>query len=257
MKSVHSFLFLVLLAAFNAAAQETSYVTYDRSTDTISMKEATVSLEALLRDISVRSGVEIRLDPQEEREVMTGFHEETVTVALERLARQYHLNRIAGYAKDASGESQLVSFSILREGDMSAAGLPPLVDPQFEALAQLRRASERGDSHTGKRAWQRWQARFSQLPPQVRAQLQERAEEKLERDVERMEASRKRQEEGERKRAEKLAHRSRNLEQLEANDPERYELRMQRRAELEAKAKDEAERRREANLSAYSADHVE
>lgn len=222
-------------------------IDYDRQADQISLKEAEVSLAALLRKISVLSGVEIKLDPSLERQVIAGFEKKSVEQALLSIAKENRLNYLMGHLKDESGKNELAAFYILKQGEMSAAGLPPLVDPGFEALSQLRDKSEHGESHTLTRAYRRWESRFANLPPAVRNRMQENAEENIRRKQENDARSAQKRAESEARRAEKQAIRDARMEELKASDPQRYELKMQRQAELEQKALAEAERRRAQN----------
>lgn len=222
-------------------------IDYDRQADQISFKEAEVSLAALLRKISVLSGVEVKLDPSLERQVIAGFEKKSVEQALLTIAKDNRLNYMMGHMKDDSGNNELVAFFVLKQGEMSAAGLPPLVDPGFEALSQLRDKSKHGETHAITRAYRRWESRFANLPPAVRSRLQENAEKNIKRRQEKDARSAQRRAESEARRAEKQAKRDAKMEELKVADPQRYELKVQRQAELEQKALAEAERRKAEN----------
>src|SRR5690554_372678 len=223
---------------------------YDRQADELTLKEAEVSLGALLRKISALSGVEIKLDPSLEKKITTGFEKKTVEQALLSIAKTNRLNYVMGHMKNDSGNNDLVAFYILKQGEMSAAGLLPLVDPDFEALSQLGKESKYGESHTITRAYRRWENRFATLPPEIRQRLQQKAEETIKKRQEKDSLSAQKRAKSEARRAEKQAQRDRRLEKLKENDPQRYELKMQRRAELEEQAREEAARRRRENNAA-------
>src|SRR5690554_183171 len=223
---------------------------YDRQADELTLKEAEVSLGALLRKISTLGGVEIKLDPSLEQSITAGFEKKTVEQVLLSIAKTNRLNYVMGHMKNDSGNNDLVAFYILKQGEMSAAGLLPLVDPDFEVLSQLDKKAQYGESHASTHAYRRWENRFATLPPEIRQRLQQKAEENIKKRQEKDALSAQKRAKSEARRAEKQAQRDRRLEKLKENDPQRYELKMQRRAELEEQAREEAARRRRESNAA-------
>jgi hypothetical protein len=117
-------------------------VRFDADSHTLSIAPAKAMLSEVLREISRQSGVEMRLDPAEDREIDVAMKQQPLDDALRGLARQNRLNFVMGHVRDSNGQQQLVSFAVLREGEMSAADIPPLdisSAPKQPGMGELRK----------------------------------------------------------------------------------------------------------------------
>lgn len=117
---------LSLVAAMAGHADQSVPVRFDADSHTLSIAPAKAMLSEVLREISRQSGVEIRLDPAEDRQIDVALKNQPLDDALRSLARQNRLNFVMGHMRESNGQQRLVSFAVLREGEMSAADIPPL-----------------------------------------------------------------------------------------------------------------------------------
>jgi len=133
---------LSLVAAMAGHADQSVSVRFDADSHTLSIAPAKAMLSEVLREISRQSGVEMRLDPAEDREIDVAMKQQPLDDALRGLARQNRLNFVMGHVRDSNGQQQLVSFAVLREGEMSAADIPPLdisSAPKQPGMGELRK----------------------------------------------------------------------------------------------------------------------
>lgn len=140
--------FRVLLASLSLATTMATHaespvpVRFDDTAHTLAIAPAQAMLSEVLREISRQSGVEIRLDPKEDRRIDVALKEQPVDEALRSLARQHQLNFVMGHVRESNGQQRLESFAILREGEMSAADIPPLdisTAPKQPSMGELRK----------------------------------------------------------------------------------------------------------------------
>lgn len=133
---------LSLVASMAAHAEPSIPVRFDERSQTLSISPTQAMLSQLLREISRQSGVEIRLDPKEDRQVDIALKQQPVDEALLSLARQNQLNFVMGHVRESDGRQRLVSFAVLREGGMSAENIPPLDisnEPKPPTMGELRK----------------------------------------------------------------------------------------------------------------------
>lgn len=133
---------LPLLTAMTSHAEPSVPVRFNDTARTLAIAPTRALLSEVLREISRQSGVEIRLDPAEDRQIDVSLKDQPLDEALRSLARQNRLNFVMGHVRDSNGQQQLVSFAVLREGEMSAADIPPLDTapaPKRPGMGELRK----------------------------------------------------------------------------------------------------------------------
>jgi hypothetical protein len=217
-------------------------VFYDAATDHLSLNVKDASLLEVLAKISILSGVEILVSPGVEQRITLTLQDRGLEDGLKQIVQVFKLNHAAFYhkgtAKDGSEKITLVGMQIIGK-DKNTSNLKPVVALEHEAMVRtLSQRSKTKDTAKGKLpsmmdyAQQRWQARLSAMSEEQRRKLEADAQKRAEKAEAEKKQREERRAEREKRNEEREAERQAQEELLKATDPERYELRQQRREEI-------------------------
>ncbi len=219
---------------------ESPHVSYDKSTDTISIVATDASYKAIMARIATLSGVEILMDPKAEHNITIEVSDLPLETALKQLSRQTSFVLIHDIPETDVNESQeksvqpvLVRMRILPEGEFTTDAIYPVLAPGGEAFIREknRYLAPAQQVDIFNHAQRRWEARLKAMSPEKREKLLDIAQEKREQMAQnRAEQAQRKKELAEKREAYKK-RRDARLEELKLMDPERYELRMKRRME--------------------------
>jgi len=219
---------------------ESPHVSYDKSTDTISVMATDASYKAIMARIATLSGVEILMDPKAEHNITIEVNDLPLETALKQLSRQTSFVLIHDIPETDVNESQeksvqpvLVRMRILPEGEFTTDAIYPVLAPGGEAFIREknRYSAPAQQVDIFNHAQRRWEARLKAMSPEKREKLLDIAQEKREQMAQnRAEQAQRKKELAEKREAYKK-RRDARLEELKLMDPERYELRMKRRME--------------------------
>lgn len=219
---------------------ESPHVSYDKSTDTISIVATDASYKAIMARIATLSGVEILMDPKAEHNITIEVSDLPLETALKQLSRQTSFVLIHDIPETDVNESQeksvqpvLVRMRILPEGEFTTDAIYPVLAPGGEAFIREknRYSAPAQQVDIFNHAQRRWEARLKAMSPEKREKLLDIAQEKREQMAQnRAEQAQRKKELAEKREAYKK-RRDARLEELKLMDPERYELRMKRRME--------------------------
>ncbi|MCF6255954.1 MAG: hypothetical protein L3J98_06940 [Gammaproteobacteria bacterium] len=219
---------------------ESPHISYDKTTDTISVAANEASYKAIMARIATLSGVEILMDPKAEHNITIDVSDLPLEKALKQLSRQTSFVLIHDIPETDVSKSRekpvqpiLVRMRILPEGEFTTDALYPILAPAGEAFIREknRYSAPAQQVDIFNHAQKRWEARLKAMSSEKREKLLEIAQEK------RKQMAQNRAEQEQRKKAlaeKREAYKKRRdvrLEELKLTDPERYELRMKRRAE--------------------------
>lgn len=219
---------------------ESPHVSYDKTTDTISIVATDASYKAIMARIATLSGIEILMDPKAEHNITIDVSDLPLEAALKQLSRQTSFVLIHDIPEtdvneplEKSAQPVLIRMRILPEGEFTTDALYPVLAPGGEAFIREknRYSAPAQQVDIFNHAQKRWEARLKAMSPEKREKLLEIAQEKREQMAQsRVEQEQRKKEFAERREAHKK-RRDARLEELKLTDPERYELRMKRRAE--------------------------
>jgi len=224
------------------------HVFYDKSSDKISIAANNASYKEIVARIATLSGIEILMDPKAEHNVTIDVSDLPLETALKQLSRRTSFVLIHDIPKMDDGKSQenhaqpmLVRMRVLPEGEFSTNALYPVLAPAGEAfIREKNRYSVPAQQvEIFNYAQKRWEARLKGMPPEKREKLLEIAQKEREQMVLRRVKQEQRKKELAEKREAHKKRREARLEELKLTDPERYELRMKRRAERQQRANSE------------------
>lgn len=216
-------------------------VTYNKSTDTISINAQNTSYKEILADIATLSGIEIQMHPKAEHSLSITLSDLPLETALKELSHEisyaffYDKKTVLNPKESANGSVEfiLTGMHVLPKGEFSNDMLRPILAPSGEAFIREKNrhsaSSQRAEMFN--HAQQRWEARLQKMPPETREKLLTKAQAKREKIEQRHEKRTLRKEKSEERRKARKEQREEELEALKINDPERYELKMQRREE--------------------------
>lgn len=222
---------LVLTEAHSANGLPSQALKYDPNSDELSVTVEQGSLKAVLSRIAILSGIEVLMDPRVEQQISVAIEKQPLESGLKQLVRG--MNSVFRYdnAETENSKPLLVGLNLLPRSDADESMLQPVLDIEGEAM--LRTMTQRSQATENKLVVQRWEQRLEQLPADYREHIVNVAQEQRRKLEERREFRKLRQQQSELKRLEVLAERDRVDEFLRLEDPERYELRLQRIKEIE------------------------
>ncbi len=216
------------------------HISYDKSSDKISIAANDASFKEILARIATLSGIEILMDPQAEHNVTIDVSDLPLETALKQLSHRTSFVFVhdlpeteAGKLQEEPVQPMLIRMRILPEGEFNMTALYPVLAPAGEAFIREKNRGSVSAQQVGifNHAQKRWEARLKTMSPEKREKLLEIAHEKREQ----MHQRRAKQEQRNKELAERReAHKNRRdarLEELKSTNPERYERRMNRRAE--------------------------
>lgn len=232
---------LPLLTAMTSHAEPSVQVRFNDTARTLAIAPTQAMLSEVLREISRQSGVEIRLDPAEDRQVNVDLKDQSLDEALRSLARQNRLNFVMGHVRDSNGQQQLVSFAVLREGAMSAADIPPLDTtpaPKRPGMGELRK--QKLEAAAAAKKDERKEKKERKAVDEERKQTRQAAREQREAEKAALERSRKpayraNKDDG----ATRKARHEEEMARLKQQDPEKWAKRQARIEEQRSQRKDE------------------
>ncbi|MCF6339106.1 MAG: hypothetical protein L3J84_14375, partial [Gammaproteobacteria bacterium] len=168
---------------------ESPHITYDKSTDTVSIVAIDASYKAIMARIATLSGVEILMDPKAEHNITIDVSELPLEAALKQLSRQTSFVLIHDIPEMVMSKSQkkpaqpiLVRMRILPEGEFTTDALFPVLAPAGEAFIREknRYSAPAQEVEIFNHAQKRWEARLKAMSPEKREKLLDIAQEKRE-----------------------------------------------------------------------------
>ncbi len=219
---------------------ESPHISYDKSTDTISITATDASYKAIMARIATLSGVEILMDPKAEHNITIDVNDLSLEAALKQLSRQTSfvlihdiLETDVNESLEKSAQPVLIRMRILPEGEFTTDALYPILAPEGEAFIREknRYSAPAQQVDIFNHAQRRWEARLKAMSPEKREKLLDIAQEKREQLAQNRAEQEQRKKELAEKREAYKKRRDAQFEELKLTDPERYELRMKRRAE--------------------------
>jgi len=225
------------------------HVFYDKSSDTISIVANNASYKEIVARIATLSGIEVLMDPKAEHNVTIDVSDMPLETALKQLSRRTSFVLIHNIPEMSDSKSQetsvqppmLVRIHVLPEGEFSTNALYPVLAPAGEAFIREknRYSAPAQQVEIFNHAQKRWEARLKDMPPEKREKLLEIAQKEREQVALRRAKQEQRKKELAEKREAHKKRRDARLEELKLTDPERYELRMKRRAERQQRVNSE------------------
>jgi len=227
---------------------EPARVSYDKSSDKISIHANDASYKDTVARIATLTGVEILMDPKAEHNVTIDVSDLPLETALKQLSRRtsfvlvHDSPEIDGEQSSAeSTEPVLIRMRILPKGEFNASTAYPVLAPMGEAFIREKdRYSAPAQSvEIFNHAQRRWEARLKAMPAEKREKLVEAAQEKRERVAQNRTEREQRKKAHAEKRTVHKKRREARLEELRLSNPERYALRMKQREERQPRVEDE------------------
>jgi len=232
-------LLILLPLAGVVAAEEGVKVDYNPKTDVISITASKQLLSDILKVVAMKSGADIRMDPAADKNVSLKVIGQKLDVALESIGRQKNLNYGLIFHGNADESRErpgaLVSMRIYAPGSYDDSALKSLVSP-VQAIKKwgTGESSESGAApmESGANvARERWMNRLDMMSPEERDKVEKTQKRLAEKSADRAERRQERLEEKRANREAKRLEHEAELEALRLENPEAYELRMQRKAE--------------------------
>jgi len=222
---------------------------YDKNTDLLTVDVREIPLKVLLGKIAILSGVEIEMDSSVDQPISIAMEDRRLEDGLGQIARVLGLNHAMIYQKEEgaeeSAETTLIYMKIVPKVASGKSNLVPVIALEHEAFIRSKPTPEHRREESPPTptmfdyARQRWEARMENLPEEERERLEEKTQEQLDRLERKKQKKVEQRAEHEKKRAEREAKRQAKDEELKATNPERYELKMQRREEIRQKVTEE------------------
>ena len=222
-------------------------ISYDQAADLLSVQTEGVSLKLVLAKITLLSGVAFLIDPAVEQPVTITLVDRPLEKGLIRMVQTLDLGYAMVYQKKegqaASAEPLLTSMKIVPKGMENNPNLElvPNLNMGGEALLRnqyQRQLSQRSPGDESSRldyAEARWQARLKNMPEEQRKKLEDLLKRRQERQAARKERPKAIRAEHQAREEARRAEQQADDELLKETNPERYELRMQRREERKRK----------------------
>jgi hypothetical protein len=224
-------------------AADKPVVKYFAETDLLSIEADNHSLDMVLGQIALQTGMDISMSPLAERSISLSIQALPLEAALKKLVKVSHASHMLIYGQSAGMKLTPIGMKIFSQGSFANNELKPVVPVELEAITQVKRERrlqttavdiERPAGDIRDLAQQRWQERLSQMSDEKR----EKVELKMQQQTERQSAKEQKRAEKEEQRAKKKAllvdKRKAKEERLRAQNPAQYEQReQQRKANLE------------------------
>lgn len=222
--------FIALSMASVVQADETTpstMVSYDKTTDQLSVTAQAVSLKLVLGKIALKSGIEVLFDDEADEPLTINIQ----SVPLENGVKQIlkGRNHALRYDRNDKGKLLLIGAMILPAGGQDQERAKPLVAMDDEAYHRAKSQLSLTQVEKLDAVNERWQARLSELPPERLQKIEERTAERLLNEAKQKERRIKRREENKQERAklekERLERREARLQHLNPDERAAYEQR--------------------------------
>jgi hypothetical protein len=177
-------------------------VSYDKANDHLHVSVEAVPLKFVLGRIAQQSGIEVMFDDMADGPVTIDIKSSTLADGLKRILKgQNHMLR---YSRDEQEKLLLIGVMVLPAGEQDTGRARPLVAIDDEAFYRARSQLSVEQAQQMDMSIERWQARMSEMPPDVRQRMEKstaaRLQQQLENDRWRAERRKKQlQKESERK----------------------------------------------------------
>lgn len=226
-------------AAAVAATQDSapaSIISYDKASDHLHVSVAAVPLKRVLGRIAQQSGIEVMFDDMADAPVSIDVQSDSLEAGIKRLlkGRNYMLR----YSRDEQAKLLLIGVMVLPVGEQDTGRARRLVAMDDEAFYRARSQMSIEQVQQMDRSVERWQARMSEMPPEVRQRLEKKTASRLQRQLQ----SQQRHAEGLKKDRQQLA-------EMEEKRKQQRELALKKlgpeqRAAFEKDSKEASERMR-------------
>lgn len=231
---------LGLMSASSAAPKPTPSFEYNAARDTLNVNVNDTTLSRLLRQISLKSGLEILFDMEAERNISIHIKDQPMERALKRILRDTNYVMIFGKKR------LLVAVKVLPKGKQDSDSLKSVASLKSIGLVRAQdnhRTKKKGNHELSTYREQRWQSAMANLTPELKTKIEKFSKEHEDR-LNKMDKLRKQSSD---RRKQQQAKRNKIRMEREAlfrsGNPEEFD---RKRAEAKANIAAEIERRKAA-----------
>ncbi|SEA59807.1 hypothetical protein SAMN05660420_02550 [Desulfuromusa kysingii] len=237
---------LLLLFFVSPALSEVAdnlQVKYFAETDLLSIEADNHSLDLILGQIALQTGMDISMSPLAERNVSLSVPAMPLKNALKKLTKDSHASYMLIYGHSADMKLVPIGMKIFPQGSFAQNDLKPVVPVELEAMTQTKMAlslqpeqdlSREDSDDIRNLVQQRWQERLEQMPEEKREMIELRVLQQAERQREKRQKRAEKEEQLAQQKALLDRKRKAKEEQLRAHNPIQYEQKkQQQKAKLE------------------------
>jgi len=163
--------------AANVANNAVATVSYDKTSDQLSVVANSASLRQVLARIARQSGIEVLFDDMAEETISADIQSEALESGLKRLLNGR--NYLMRYSRDEQQKLLLIGVMVLPVGEQDSGRARRLVGLDTEAYDRARSQLSLEQAQRIDVSNERWQARLSELPPESRDKLEKVVEQRL------------------------------------------------------------------------------
>lgn len=230
MKSVKFGLFLLrlltilVLAMTTAQASATAttaegagpaaIVSYDKASDHLRVSVEAVPLKRVLGRTAQQSGIEVMFDDMADEPITVDIEASSLAEGLKKIlkGRNYMLR----YSRDEKQNLMLIGVMVLPVGEQDTGRAKRVVAMDDEAFYRARSQLSIEQAQAIDMSLERWQARLSEMPPQLRQQLEKETAERMQQQLV-----------NDRLRAERIKKHRQTVAKLKENRQKKRELALQ------------------------------
>lgn len=219
-------------------------VNYDKQTDHLSVVAEAASLKSVLGRIAKLSSIEVLFDDKADESVSLDVKSESLEKGLEYILKGR--NSAMRYSKNDKGVLLLIGVTVLPRGEQQRSwhaghggAAKRLVSRHLEAYNRaVSRLSREGQLQPTDNASERWQARLSEMSPELRKRIERNVNKRL---LEKVESEQK---QAEKRKKRKELRAKRKQQQLQAREEAMKAISPEQRARFEEEGAQARERMR-------------